>query len=1163
MIETALFSFIDHRADCSNQRHMDGVYEGSEAFIISALEQTNQGCIFVAKDASHLKQVSDMLNLTGCRFPILEFPAWDCVPYGRSSPAADIQSQRLKSLWTLTQAQNRQKPFVILTTINAISQRTLPAQWLRRMGQKLCSGASISMEQLLNLLNGLGYERVSIAREAGEFAVRGGILDIYPIGYDTGVRVDFFGDEIESLRLFDVVSQKSHSDIKELELIAASEVILNDDTVQHFRTQYRMLAGEIPKDDLLYQSISSKKIWPGMEHWLPLFYQKTENLLDYAPELPLLLGYQTDDALKMRIDAIQDYYMARKAIWDTKDDSSELYVPIKPQLLYETKDSLQEQIQKRKVFLCSPFKQIGDDRYDLSSQRMPKFYELSAGEGSILSRLTSWINQQELSNIIITYKNISTEQKLKRLFEDSDDFTLVSKTNFTDAQKVHLPKIALLQAELSQGIIYGKYGVISDDDILGQTIGRSVKSKRKAEDIIHNVGNLNEGDLVVHHDHGIGRYEGLKTVTALGASHDCLKILYHGDDRLYVPVENLDMLSRFGSDQEVVQLDKLGSTAWQSRKAKAKERIGEMAEKLMKIAAQRTLKKAPIMSTPQGAFEEFCDGFGYQETEDQQKAINDTLYDLASGTPMDRLICGDVGFGKTEVALRAAFMTAISGYQVALIVPTTLLARQHYNQFVERFKDFPVRVAQLSRLVSAKTAKQTKLEMKNGWVDIVIGTHALLSKDIHFHRLGLVIIDEEQHFGVSHKERLKSLKHDAHILTLTATPIPRTLQMALTGVRSLSIIATPPVDRLAIRTFVQKFDKVMAKEAILREKYREGQSFFVCPRVKDVNRMDNILRSLLPDVKIATVHGQMPIKELEDTIAAFADGQFDVLLSTQIVESGIDLPNVNTIIIYRADMFGLAQLYQLRGRVGRSSARAWAWLMLDERKVISKTAQQRLEVMQTLDHLGAGFSIASHDLDHRGAGNLLGEEQSGHIKEVGIELYQQMLEQAVLKAREAGSTKMQWEEAWSTKLNLGLNVMIPKDYIPDLDLRMSFYRQIANLNTLDELEMLADEMYDRFGKRPQELDNLFKVSAIKQRCKALGIVQLDAAPKGLIVQFYNNVFVNPAGLLGFIQQHQDKAKVRPDQSIVWVQELPDETIRLKAVDQFLRQLEMLAGVAPA
>ncbi len=1162
MIKHSLFSFIDKDTAALDQYHIDGVYEGSEAVIISAFAQNSQGCIFVAKDASHLKQVSDMLDLFGCQLPVLSFPAWDCVPYARNSPAADIQSQRLKSLWTLTQAENRHKPFVILTTINAISQRTLPASWLRRMGQKLRIGASISMEQLLNLLNALGYERVSIVREAGEFAVRGGILDVFPIGYDTAVRVDFFGDEIDTLRLFDVVSQKSHDDIKELELIAASEVILNDDTVKHFRTQYRALAGEISKDDLLYQSISSKKIWPGMEHWLPLFYQQTESLLDYLPDCPLLLGYQTDEALDMRIDAIQDYYIARKTIWETGSDNSELYVPTSPELLYETKTSWQTQLQKRNVFLCSPFKQEDDTHYDFSSNRVPKFYELSAGEGNVLSRFSKWVHQQQLSNIIITYKNIATEQKLKHLLEDSDDFEFINVQNFTDAQKIRLPKIALLQAGLSGGIIYDTYGIIADDDVLGQTIGRSVKSKRKAEDIIHNVGNLNEGDLIVHHEHGIGRYEGLETVTTLGVSHDCLKILYYGDDRLYVPVENLDMLSRFGSDQETMQLDKLGSTAWQARKAKAKERIGEMAEKLMEIAAQRTLKKAPIMSAPQGAFEEFCDGFGYQETEDQQNAINDTLYDLAAGVPMDRLVCGDVGFGKTEVALRAAFVTAISGYQVALIVPTTLLARQHYNQIVKRFKDFPVRVAQLSRLVSAKEVKQTKQEMQKGNVDIVIGTHALLSKDVHFDRLGLVIVDEEQHFGVKHKERLKGLKYDAHVLTLTATPIPRTLQMALTGVRSLSIIATPPVDRLAIRTFVQKFDKVMVREAILREKYRGGQSFFVCPRIKDVNRMDGVLRTLFPDVKIATVHGQMPIKELEDTITAFADGQFDVLLSTQIVESGIDLPNVNTIIIYRADMFGLAQLYQLRGRVGRSSARAWAWLMLDERKVISKTAQQRLEVMQTLDHLGAGFNIASHDLDNRGAGNLLGEEQSGHIKEVGVELYQQMLEQAVLKAREVGISKDQWEEKWSTKLNLGLDVMIPKDYIPDLDLRMSFYRQIANLDTLDELELLADEMYDRFGKRPKELDNLFKVSNIKQRCKALGIVQLDAAPKGLIVQFYNNVFVNPAGLLGLIQQHQDKVKVRPDQSVVWLQELPTEEVRLKAVDQFLRKLETLAAVAP-
>jgi transcription-repair coupling factor (superfamily II helicase) len=709
---------------------------------------------------------------------------------------------------------------------------------------------------------------------------------------------------------------------------------------------------------------------------------------------------------------------------------------------------------------------------------------------------------------------------------------------------------------LESGFEAGDLAVISEQDILGDRLVRQKRKSKRPQDFLTEVAALTPGDLVVHVDHGIGRFEGLKTIEAAGAPHDCLELHYAGGDRLFLPVENIELLTRYGSEETEVQLDKLGGGAWQARKARMKQRIREMAGALMKIAAARILKEAPRLVPPEGLYDEFSARFPYDETEDQQNAIDSVLDDLGSGRPMDRLVCGDVGFGKTEVALRAAFVTAMSGKQVAVVVPTTLLARQHYKTFCERFRGLPLNIAQASRFVPAAEMKKVKEGLTDGSVDIVVGTHALLGKTIKFKDLGLIIIDEEQHFGVSHKERLKELRAEVHVLTLSATPIPRTLQLALTGVRELSLITTPPVDRLAVRTFITPFDPLLIREALLRERYRGGQAFYVVPRLDDLADVKAFLDKEVPEAKVAVAHGQMAAGQLEDIMTAFYEGKYDILLSTTIVESGLDIPTANTLIVHRADMFGLSQLYQLRGRVGRSKTRAYALFSVPANKPLTVQAERRLKVLQTLDTLGAGFQLASHDLDIRGAGNLLGEEQSGHIKEVGYELYQQMLEEAVAQLK-AGIEEPA-EDQWSPTIQVGAPVMIPESYVADLQLRLGLYRRLSTLETDAEIDAFGAELIDRFGPLPSEVDQLLKIMAIKVLCRRANVEKVDGGPKGIIVSFRDNAFANPNGLVAYVAEQASFAKVRPDMKIVFIRdvETPDE--RIKATTTILRNLVRIA-----
>ena len=745
------------------------------------------------------------------------------------------------------------------------------------------------------------------------------------------------------------------------------------------------------------------------------------------------------------------------------------------------------------------------------------------------------VKLQEGPVVIASYSD-GARERLTGLIEDEGMGETIAIKNGTRIGKrgLHLAVWALehgFEAPWESGSSASKLTVISEQDILGDRLIRAPKRKRRAENFLTETQSLSPGDLVVHVDHGVGRYLGMEVVTAAGAAHECLLLEYAESSKLYLPVENIELLSRYGHDEGL--LDKLGGGAWQSKKAKLKERIREMADKLIRIAAERALRKAPVMDPPPGMWDAFSARFPYTETDDQLNAISDVLDDLTSGNPMDRLICGDVGFGKTEVAMRAAFVAAMSGLQVAIVAPTTLLARQHYKSFAERFRGFPLEVRQLSRFVTAKEATATRDGINRGTVDVVVGTHALLAKTVKFKNLGLLIIDEEQHFGVGHKERLKAMRTDIHVLTLTATPIPRTLQLSLTGVRDLSIIGTPPVDRLAIRTYVSEFDAVTLREALLREHYRGGQSFYVVPRITDLPEIEAFLKEQLPELTYLVAHGQMAAGELDDRMNAFYDGKYDILLATTIVESGLDIPTANTMIVHRADMFGLAQLYQIRGRVGRSKTRAYAYLTTKPRAKLTATAEKRLRVLGSLDTLGAGFTLASQDLDIRGAGNLLGEEQSGQMRDVGFELYQSMLEDAIAKIKSGELEGVIDDDGqWAPQINLGVPVLIPEDYVPDLDVRLGLYRRLSELTTKVELEGFAAELIDRFGKLPKEVNTLMLVVRIKAMCKRAGIAKLDGGPKGVTIQFHNDKFASPEGLVTFIQDQRGLAKVKENKIVV-------------------------------
>jgi transcription-repair coupling factor (superfamily II helicase) len=1145
------------------------VADGAEGLVLADLARAISArdgaaaislCV-VCRDGQRMAQLSRALAFFGPDIQRLEFPAWDCLPYDRVSPNAAVVAQRMTTLSRLARVKGRDKPSVLLTTVNAALQRVPTRAFVATHALSVGRGNVIGMAGIVEWLELNGFVRASTVREPGDYAVRGGILDLYPPGMDMPVRLDFFGDAIETIRTFDAQTQRSEGDLPSLDLVPVAEFQLVTETIRRFRTGYVAHFGAAAPGDLLYEAVSEGRRYPGMEHWLPLFHAAMETLFDYLPSTPVALESLVEDAARERFAQIADYHEAR--VQALKEGVAPPYKPLPPERLYVTEKEWSERLERTALAKLTPFAVPEAAGVVAVGARGGRNFAAERAEpgANVFEAVSRHIAALQTAGkrVAVALWSEGARERMRHVLADHGLANLTPVASWPQAQGLPKPEVALAVLGIESGFETEDAAIISEQDVLGDRLVRPRRAARRAENFIAEATSLAPGDLVVHVDHGIGRFAGLQAIEAAGAPHDCLEIHYADDTKLFLPVENVDLLSRYGSEESGVELDRLGGGNWQARKARMKSRIREIAGELIKIAAERQLREAPRLTVGPGAYDEFCAGFPYEETDDQLAAIDATIKDLASGRPMDRLVCGDVGFGKTEVALRAAFVAAVNGKQVAVVVPTTLLARQHFKTFSDRFRGFPMTVAQASRLIPPAKLAAVRRGLADGSIDIVIGTHALLGKNIVFKDLALLVIDEEQHFGVAHKEKLKQLRSEVHVLTLTATPIPRTLQLALTGVRDLSIIASPPLDRLAVRTFVSPFDPVTVREALLREKYRGGQSFYVCPRIEDLAGQKEFLDKNVPEVRVAVAHGQMPPTVLDDIMSAFYDGKYDVLLSTTIIESGLDIPTANTLIVHRADRFGLAQLYQLRGRVGRSKVRAYALLTLPAQRPITPQAERRLKVLQSLDTLGAGFQLASHDLDIRGAGNLLGEEQSGHIKEVGFELYQQMLEEAVMSLKAGITTPV--ADRWSPQITIGTPVLIPEDYVADLSVRLALYRRLAEIENEREIDAFAAELVDRFGKLPNEVEHLLQVVAIKVLSRRANVEKIEAGPKGVVLSFRDNVFSNPEGLIAFIRDSH--ARVRPDQKVVFFEEWDRPIDRLKGTAAILRKLVSIAEPAKA
>ena len=1189
-----------------------GIADGAEGLVIADLARAVAAgasppaisAAVICRDGPRMAMLSRALGFFAPDIEILEFPAWDCLPYDRVSPHAAIVAQRMTALARLAGVKGRERPAVLLTTVNAILQRVPARDIVGKQSLSAAPGNVLPMSGITHWLELNGFNRASTVREPGDYAVRGGIIDLFAPGMGEPVRLDFFGDSLESIRSFDPESQRTNADLRALDLVPMAEFQLTSDTIRLFRTGYVAAFGAAAPDDVLYEAVSEGRRHAGMEHWLPLFHQRLETLFDYlgygAPSspspqrgeggvrglgpigdspgdsepphpnplpsgereraaTPILLEPLAEEAAHERLAQIADYYQARKEALD-QTGAGAPYKPLPPDRLYLAEAEWRERLETVALARLTPFAAPdAADTIEIAARAGHNFSaERSEPNKNVFEAVTKHVHALQTAGkrAMIALWSDGSRERMAHVLAEHGLVNLTPVASWQQALALPRHEVALAVLGIESGFETADVALISEQDILGERLVRSRRQSKRSENFIAEVTSLAAGDLVVHVDHGIGRFHGLRAIEAAGAPHDCLEIHYAGGDKLFLPVENIELLSRFGSEGQNVELDRLGSGAWQARKSRMKNRIREIASALIKIAAERQLNEAPRLTVASGLYDEFCAGFPYEETDDQLAAIGAVLNDLNSGRPMDRLVCGDVGFGKTEVALRAAFIAAMNGKQVAVVVPTTLLARQHTKTFTERLRGHPVNIAQASRLVAAKELANVKKGIAEGAIDIVIGTHALLGKAIKFKDLGLIVVDEEQHFGVAHKERLKQLRAEVHVLTLTATPIPRTLQLALSGVREMSIIATPPIDRLAVRTFVSPFDGIVVREALLRERYRGGQAFYVCPRIEDLADAKSFLDKHVPEVRVAVAHGQMPSTVLEDIMSAFYDGKFDVLLSTTIIESGLDIPTANTLIVHRADMFGLSQIYQLRGRVGRAKLRAYALLTLPANRRITPQAERRLKVLQSLDTLGAGFQLASHDLDIRGAGNLLGEEQSGHIKEVGYELYQEMLEEAVMSLKAGLSGPI--AEKWSPQITIGTAVLIPEDYVADLPVRLALYRRLAEIEDERDIESFAAELVDRFGPLPQEVEYLLQVVAIKSLCRRANVERIEVGPKGAVLAFRENIFANPEGLIAYIGKHPEGARVRPDMKVVFFDEWDTAPERLKGATGILRTVVAIA-----
>lgn len=1115
------------------------VLDGTYMYALTKIHQsTTKNIIFITSNTERARKLHKEISYFNSN--TLLFPSWDSTPYDLVSPSKAILEERIKTLSEL----RLDKKHIVVTSIDAFLQKTIHPDILSKHTITIKKNDVINRQNLINFLIDNNYSRLSEANEPGEFSVRGSIIDIFANGEDRGFRLDFFDNKVEFIKKFDPTTQITTEKVNEIKILPSSEFIFSKQYLNKLKESMLNIVGSKINDLDIIQNINEGIKSNTIEQYLPLIYD-CETLDSYINQPLFIIDKFIDEEHKNIFEKIHNLYKER--VRHTKLERSIL----PPNHLWITEEEYSAKLQNNHVIRLELSKSIKQD-ISLDVTDIENFKTISKNQHSdTIQLLTNYMAAQYNSkkNVIISSSTTGSRDRIHRILQDVNTNCVLAE----ELPKKFSPHVHLIISPIENSYSCPEYSFITEKNIFGETIQKITRKTKSNTNSLNELYSFSLGDLVVHNEYGIAKFCGLETIELSHTKHDCIKLEYAAQNKLFIPVENINLITRYGSAESSTQLDSLGGTSWQIKKGKAKDKIKKSAEYLMKIAAQRNLKQADILEIPPGLYEEFCSTFPYVETEDQINAIEAIISDLVNGKPMDRLICGDTGFGKTEVALRAAFIAIKAGKQVSLICPTTLLAKQHFKSFKSRMEKFGIKVAQISRLVSHKESKNIIEDINDGKLDLVIGTHALLNDKIQFKNLGLLIIDEEQHFGVAQKEKLKKFKENIHILALSATPIPRTLQMSLSGIKELSLISTPPINRISTKTVIIRFDELVIKEALINEHKRDGQSFYICPRISDLEEIEKLLYRIVPNLKFKKVHGRMSPNEIDKIMGEFCDGEFDILLCTSIIESGIDIPTANTLIMHKSDQFGLGQMYQIKGRVGRSNIKSYAYFTFASNKAIKSTTINRLEILQKTEHLGAGFSVASYDMDMRGYGNLVGEEQSGHIKEIGVELYQNMLKEAVEDIKSNGEENPT-TKTFTPQINLGIPVYIPENYIKDFDIRLNLYRRLGELENESEIQAFAAEMIDRFGKLPTEFENLFITISIKNLCCNCKISKIDASSQGFALTFLDSDEKQSEKILKFVINHPDNIKIKPDSKIVVSKNIEDGYARSIYIEKFIKYL---------
>lgn len=1134
--------------DCAGDKKQIGNLRGASLAIAIAELADRHGShtlLAVPDPQTALKLQQEIEQFTGHEVAL--FPDWETLPYDSFSPHQEIISDRISRLYQLP----TQTSGITIVPVSTLLQRQSPRDFLLQHTLMVKVGDLFSLEKLRLQLEKSGYRNVDQVFGPGEYASRGSILDLFPMGSSDPYRIDFFDDEIDTIRTFDPENQRSIEDTKEIRLLPAHEFPTSESAIEDFRIRWRQRFEARREPESVYMQVS-KGTWPaGIEYWQPLFFEHTETLFDYIPDDSLLLTVgNLESAIDTFLTDVDYRYDQRKV------DPLRPLLP--PQELWLKKDELFshfKQLPQTQLFVESVSDKQGRVNPDITplpdlavqhqnKEPMAALRQFSESfKGKIVFSVESEGRREALLELL---------QRIKLRPEQADNFEQALKDS---------GKFSFILGASEHGFVYGdeQLALICESDLLGDRVIQRRRKDRKATNsdaVIRNLAELQTGQPVVHIDHGIGRYIGLQTLEAGGMTTEYVTLEYQNEAKLYVPVASLNLISRYsGGAEESAPLHKLGGEAWAKARRKAAEKVRDVAAELLDVYAKRELKPGFKFELDRGQYATFKAGFPFEETDDQSMAINAVMSDMCQAKAMDRLVCGDVGFGKTEVAMRAAFVATDNGKQVAVLVPTTLLAQQHFENFRDRFANLPIRVEVLSRFKTAKEQKQVLQDIEEGKVDLVVGTHKLLSNDIKFKDLGLLIVDEEHRFGVRQKEKMKAMRADVDILTLTATPIPRTLNMAMSGMRDLSIIATPPARRLAIKTFVRQRDDAVVREAVLREIMRGGQVYFLHNQVETIEKVAADLEKLVPEARVTVAHGQMRERELERIMNDFYHQRFNLLVCTTIIETGIDVPTANTIIMDRADNLGLAQLHQLRGRVGRSHHQAYAYLLTPHPKAMTKDAIKRLDAIASLEDLGAGFTLATHDLEIRGAGELLGDEQSGQIQSVGFTLYMEMLEQAVEALKEGKEPSLDELLREQTEVEMRLPALLPDDYIPDVNTRLSMYKQIASVTSEDELGELKIELIDRFGLLPDATKNLLSVAQLKLQAATLKVKKIEAHDKGGFIEFYPDADINPMYLVKLLQSQPQKFAMDGPTKFKFTIPLVDRRERIQFVNDMLGEFQ--------